>query len=76
LGWIYLKKNRPDDAVQIFSRIVKRNPGVPTYRFHFGAALLQKGDKTGARRELESARAGHPDQADEARIEGLLAKTL
>jgi hypothetical protein len=43
----------------------------PTYHFHLGVALAAKGDKAGARREIESAlrlseQTGFPE-ADEAR---------
>ena len=44
-------------AVSVDEQAARSNNGVPspTYRFHLGVALAAKGDKAGARRELESA---------------------
>jgi Tfp pilus assembly protein PilF len=43
------------------------------YRYHFGAALLQKGDKAEARKQLEVALASQPSRPDELKISDLLA---
>jgi len=55
LGWIYIKKNLPEEAVNIFTDLVTKAPSNPTYHYHYGMALRQKGDKSSARRELEMA---------------------
>ena len=64
LGWIYYKKGLNAVAVEHLqkavaldeaaARIAKGNPS-PVYRYHLGMALIAKGDKDGARRELENA---------------------
>jgi hypothetical protein len=38
-------------------------------------ALLEKGDKKGARKELETALASHPSREEEAKIKELVGKT-
>jgi tetratricopeptide (TPR) repeat protein len=55
LGWIYLKKSKPDVAIQIFNNLVHKQPENATFRYHLGVALLQKGEKNKARTELQAA---------------------
>jgi tetratricopeptide (TPR) repeat protein len=45
LGWIYVKKNLSEDAVRIFKDLTTQVPENPTFHYHYGVALLQKGDK-------------------------------
>ena len=73
VAYIYLKKNLPDSAIQILSNATRKDPKEPVFRYHLAMALLQKGDKSGARRECEAALASGPGKADEAKIRALLA---
>ncbi len=80
LGWVYYKKGlygaaaeQLKKAVSVDEEAARRGNGQPspTYRFHLGMALASKGDKAGARKELETAlrlsgKASFPE-ADEAR---------
>lgn len=75
LGWVYIKKNLSAEAVQLFTDLVQKNPKNPMYRLHYGMALMQKGDKTAAKRELESALQNGPNKDQLTRIQELL-KTL
>lgn len=74
LGWIYLRKKMPDDAIRVLSDIVRKDPGQPVFRYHLAAALLQKGEKPEARKQLEAALADGPASADAVKINGLLAE--
>lgn len=74
LGWIYIKKNLSDNAVEIFRELVGKQPGNSTFRYHLGMALYQKGDKPSAKRELQAALASKPSQEEAAKIKELLAK--
>ncbi|HEY3824926.1 MAG TPA: tetratricopeptide repeat protein [Bryobacteraceae bacterium] len=74
VAFIYLKKNLPDSAIQILSNATRKDPKEPVFRYHLAMALLQKGDKSGARRECEAALAVGPGKADEAKIRALLAR--
>ena len=80
LGWIYYKKGLYGAATEQLKKAVSVDEAAarqtnsvpsPTYRFHLGAALAAKGDKAGARREIETAlRLGEKTsfpEADEAR---------
>ena len=64
LGWVYYKKNLYAAAVEQLQKAVSldeaaaRNAGAiasPTYHYHLAVALNAKGDKEGARRELQTA---------------------
>jgi tetratricopeptide (TPR) repeat protein len=80
LGWIYYKKGLHGAAVEQLQNAVKVDETAAqkqnvspsaTYRFHLAMALKERGDKAGARRELEAAlklgeKVNFPD-ADEAR---------
>jgi Flp pilus assembly protein TadD len=74
LGWIYLKKNMTEPALQIFSSLVNRNPANPTFRYHLGAALLQKGDSRGARAALQAALGYKPSRDETGKIHQLLGR--
>lgn len=55
LGWVYYKKGLNDPAVEQLEKVVAKAGDSASYRFHLGMALAGKGDKAGARRELEQA---------------------
>jgi len=74
IGYIYLKQGQADSALQTFGNLARKNPGVAVYRYHYGMALAAKGDKTGAKKELQAALAAHPAPGDEQRIKDLLNK--
>jgi tetratricopeptide (TPR) repeat protein len=74
LGWIFIKKNLPDEALRIFTDIVKKNPENPIYRMHLAQAMFQKGDRPGARTELNKALKNNPTQLTEKQIRTLLQK--
>ena len=74
LGWIYIRKNLSDNAVSIFKDLTKKYRENPTYHYHLGMALYQKGDRDGARRSLQMALTLKPPKEDEEKIRELLAK--
>jgi len=73
LAYIYIKKNLPDSAIQILSNATRKDPKQPAFHYHLAMALLQKGDKSAARRECEAALANGPGKGDEEKIRALLA---
>jgi len=74
LGWIYLKKNMSDNAMDIFQGLVNQKPENSTYRYHLGMALAQKGDKPRAIRELQQALRSNPSKDEENKIKDLIGK--
>jgi len=64
LGWVYYKKGLYGAAAEQLKKAAtideaeaRRSNSTPSpvYRYHFGLALAGKGDKAGARREIETA---------------------
>jgi len=74
LGLIYLKKNLADNAIEIFRDCVRQAPAHPTYRYHLGMALYQKGDKLKAKQELQAALSNKPTKEEEQNIRDLISK--
>ncbi len=74
LGWIYIKKNLYDQAIPIYEDIVTRYPDNPEWRYRYAMALVQKGDRVQARRELQEALARRPAADTEKRIRDLLTQ--
>ena len=74
LGWIYIKKNLSEDAVRVFHDLVVKVPDNPTFHYHYGMALLQKGDKPSAKKELETAMSRNPSKDEAGKIRELLTK--
>src|SRR5262249_51562797 len=74
LGWIYIKKNVSDEAVRVYKDLVNKDPNNPTFHYHFGMALMQKGDRPQAKLELEKALTLKPSKDDEQKIKELLQR--
>jgi len=74
VGWIYIKKNMSVEAERIFKDLVDKDPSSSTYRYHYGLALKQKGDKTSARREFEAALKDKPSKDEAGKIQDELTK--
>ncbi len=74
LGWIYLKKNLTDNAVETFKTLVVQSPQNATYHYHYAMALLQKGDRETAKKECQSALADKPNKEQADQIHQLMTK--
>jgi predicted Zn-dependent protease len=74
LGWVYIKKNLPDNAIMIYKDLLLRNPKNSIYLYHLAEALALKGERVKAREALQSALGTKPPPPEEAKIKGLLAK--
>ncbi len=74
LGWIYLKKNLNDNAIDIFKDLVSKDPHASTYRYHLGIAYFNKGDKPAALKELQQALKDNPAKMESEKIKELIAK--
>jgi len=74
IGWIYFKKNLPDNALEMFEDLVRKKPDEPIFRYHLALVLLQKGESLRARQELQAALASHPSVEENSKIREQLAK--
>lgn len=73
IGWIYMKKNIPESAVDEFKRLVSQAPLNPIYHYHYAMALNEKGDSVNAKAQCEIALASRPQKPLEAQIRTLEA---
>jgi tetratricopeptide (TPR) repeat protein/peroxiredoxin len=64
LGWIYLKKNLAENAIEIFKKLVSKEPNILTYRLSFGMAYWQKGDKAKALEQFREVLKYNPTQEE------------
>jgi len=55
LGWILVEQNQLDRAVPMLKKASDLAPKASEIRGHYAAALWKKGDKAGARKELQEA---------------------
>ena len=60
LGYVYLKQKKVGSALRVFEDLAQQYPANPTFRFHYGLALLESGSKELARKELQAALAAKP----------------
>jgi tetratricopeptide (TPR) repeat protein len=74
LGWIYLKKNLADNAIDIFKDLVTKVPNQSMFRYHLGMAYSQKGDKPRALKELQDALKYNPTKEDREKIQQLITR--
>jgi tetratricopeptide (TPR) repeat protein len=74
LGWIYMKKNLTDQAVDTFRTLVVQAPQSPIYHYHYAMALLQKGDRVTAKKECQTALANNPNKTQLDQIHQLMTK--
>jgi tetratricopeptide (TPR) repeat protein len=74
LGWIYLKKNLADNAIEIFQDLVQRAPNQSTFHYHLGMAYSQKGDKLKAIKQLNDALKDNPAKEERDKIQQLLTR--
>jgi tetratricopeptide (TPR) repeat protein len=74
LGWIYIKKNLSDNAIDIYRDLTRRQPQRSTFHYHLGMALFQKGDRAQAKQALLTALRNKPAKDEEAKIRELLGR--
>jgi tetratricopeptide (TPR) repeat protein len=55
LGFVYLKRDQSDDALEIFTNLIRKYPDDPACAYHTGMAWYQKGDHARAKTLLSHA---------------------
>ena len=75
MGYVYLKMRKNESALQVFRNLAKQYPSNPMFRYHHGLALLETGDKAGAKAELQAALADKPADALAVKIKEALGRT-
>jgi len=72
LGWIYLKKNLSDNAIEIFRDLVSKQPNQSTFHYHLAMALSQKGDRSRALEQLKEALKYNPPKEEKDKIQQMI----
>jgi len=74
IALIYLRKNQILESTRVLSDLVSKAPKRATYHLHYASALYQKGDKSGARKELDAATRSGPNDKEKLQIQELRQK--
>ncbi len=74
LALSYAQKKMGDDAFQILQPLVVNYPNEPMFRYHLAMALVLRGEKAAARKELEGSLNKHPSKDDVVKIRAMLSK--
>jgi tetratricopeptide (TPR) repeat protein len=74
MGYIYLKMRKNETALQVFRNLAKQYPTNATFRYHHGLALLDMGNSSEAKAELQAAIAAKPAPALAAKIREALKR--
>ena len=74
LAWAYTKKGLNDSAIQILNGLVKKFPNEPSFRYHLGVALLQKGEASEAKTEFIISLSNKPPKDVADKIRQIIAK--
>jgi len=74
LGWIYLKKNLYDNAIDVFKDLVTKQPAQSTFHYHLAMALSQKGDKSRALEQLKEALKYNPPKEEKDKIQQMIGR--
>jgi tetratricopeptide (TPR) repeat protein len=74
VGWIYLKKNLSDNAIEIFKDLVAKQPNQSTFHYHLAIALQQKGDRSRALEQLKEALKYNPPKEEKDKIQQMIGR--
>jgi tetratricopeptide (TPR) repeat protein len=74
LGWIYLKRNLSENAMDVFQELVRTNPHASTFQYHLCQAYQQKGDKPSALRACTAALKENPPVQEAKDIRDLMGR--
>jgi len=74
LGYIYLKKNLPQNATPIFEGLAGKHPQIALFHVRLATAYFQLGQKEKARRALDDVRKNNPSDTDKQLIAALAGR--
>lgn len=74
LAWIHIKRGNAAAVIPVLEKLTRKDPANATFRFHYAVALFQKGDRTSAKQQLQTALSDRPAKQTESDIRSLLAQ--
>ena len=61
LAWIHVKQHNTAEALPILQGLITKYPDNSTFRYHYAVALIQSGDRAGAKHQAETALSQKPN---------------
>lgn len=74
LAWIHIKRGNAAAMIPVLEKLTQKDPSNATYRYHYAVALVQKGERTTAKEQLQAALSGRPSKQTESDIRNLLGQ--
>jgi len=74
LAWIHVRRGNSAAVLPVLERLTRKDPQSAIYRYHYAVALLQKGDRSSARQQLQAALTERPAKQTESDIRSLLTQ--
>jgi len=74
LAWIHVKRRSTAEALPILQSLTVKYPDNNTFRYHYAVALIQSGDRAGARQQAETALSQKPNTELAGELRSLLAQ--
>jgi tetratricopeptide (TPR) repeat protein len=74
LAWIQIKRRNTAEALSILQSLTIKYPENNTFRYHYAVALIQSGDRPGAKRQAETALSKKPPAELDGELRNLLAQ--
>jgi tetratricopeptide (TPR) repeat protein len=75
LAWVQMKRHKTAAAFPILEALAAEFPNDATFHYHYAVALLEQGNRAGAKQEAEAALSKKPSNHVEMGLRGLLAQT-
>jgi predicted Zn-dependent protease len=74
LAWVQLKQHNEAAALQILATLTKEHPDDATYRYHYAVALMDTGNPSAAKLQVETALSKKPSGEVAAGLRNLLTQ--
>jgi tetratricopeptide (TPR) repeat protein len=75
MAWIHIKGHNTAEALPILQGLIKNYPEDNTFRYHYAVALMQSGDRAGAKRQAETALSKKPPTELAGELQSVLAQS-
>jgi len=72
LGLVLYNQGKFGDAIEVFQRVLRKQPSQGLYRYHLALAFIGKGDRSQARRELDLASRQNLEPSEKVKVQELL----
>ena len=74
LAWVEIKQHHEAAAIDILAMLIREHPDDATYRYHYAVALVDSGNHSAARDQVQTALSKKPSAEIETALRNLLAQ--